>query len=54
MLGALAEPTVRNILGDGLPSWLTFVIALLLVTARPARAGDPAVGRRPLEQTRLA
>ena len=32
LLGALAEPTVRNILGDGLPSWLTFVIAFSLVT----------------------
>ena len=32
LLGALAEPTVRNILGDGLPSWLTFVIAFSLIT----------------------
>jgi len=32
MLGALAEPTVRNILGDSLPSWLTFAIAFALVT----------------------
>jgi len=32
LLGALAEPTVRNILGEGLPSWLTFVIAFSLVT----------------------
>ena len=32
LLGALAEPTVRNILGDSLPSWLTFVIAFSLIT----------------------
>src|SRR5215212_5207678 len=32
LLGALAEPTVRNILGEGLPNWLTFVIAFALVT----------------------
>ena len=32
LLGALAEPTVRHILGDGLPSWLTFVIAFSLIT----------------------
>jgi putative hemolysin len=32
LLGALAEPTVRNILGEGLPSWLTFVIAFALIT----------------------
>src|SRR5215218_957696 len=32
LLGALAEPTVRNILGEGLPSWATFVIAFTLVT----------------------
>src|SRR5829696_8255631 len=32
LLGALAEPTVRNILGEGLPNWLTFVIAFAGVT----------------------
>src|SRR5215213_2564827 len=32
LLGALAEPTVRNILGDSLPSWLTFAIAFALIT----------------------
>jgi len=32
LLGALAEPTVRNILSDSLPSWLTFVIAFSLIT----------------------
>jgi putative hemolysin len=32
LLGALAEPTVRNILGDSLPRWLTFVIAFSLIT----------------------
>src|SRR5215207_2797715 len=32
LLGALAEPTVRNFLGDSLPSWLTFVIAFSLIT----------------------
>jgi putative hemolysin len=32
LLGALAEPTVRNILGESLPSWLTFVLAFALIT----------------------
>src|SRR5215207_9785864 len=32
LLGALAEPTVRNILGEGLPSWATFVIAFSVIT----------------------
>src|SRR5829696_853319 len=32
LLGALAEPTVRNILGDSLPNWLTFVIAFSVIT----------------------
>ena len=32
LLGALAEPTVRNILGESLPSWLTFVVAFSLIT----------------------
>ena len=32
LLGALAEPTVREFLGEGLPSWAIFVIAFALVT----------------------
>ena len=32
LLAALAEPTMRNSIGDGLPSWLTFVIAVSLIT----------------------
>jgi putative hemolysin len=32
LLGALAEPTVREILGDGLPVWVTYVIAFGVVT----------------------
>ena len=32
LTGALAEPTVRDILGDAVPSWLTFAIAFTLVT----------------------
>src|SRR5215207_1892782 len=32
LLGALAEPTVRNLLGEGLPGWLTYMIAFAGVT----------------------
>ena len=32
LLGALAEPTVREIVGDGLPLWVTYLIAFALVT----------------------
>jgi putative hemolysin len=32
LTGALAEPTVRDLLGDDVPTWLTFVIAFTLVT----------------------
>jgi putative hemolysin len=32
LTGALAEPTVRDIVGDGVPSWATFAIAFSLVT----------------------
>ena len=32
LTGALAEPTVRDILGDGVPSWATFAIAFAAVT----------------------
>ena len=32
LTGALAEPTVRDIVGDGVPSWATFVIAFSIVT----------------------
>ena len=32
LTGALAAPTVRDILGEGLPSWLTFAIAFSIVT----------------------
>ena len=32
LLGALAEPVVRELLGEALPEWLTFVIAFSVVT----------------------
>ena len=32
LTGALAEPTVRDILGDAAPAWLTFAIAFAVVT----------------------
>ena len=32
LTGALAEPTVRDILGGGVPAWVTFVIAFSIVT----------------------
>jgi putative hemolysin len=32
LTGALAEPLVRGLLGDALPTWLTFVVAFALVT----------------------
>ena len=32
LAGALAEPLVRGLLGDSLPTWLTFVIAFGIVT----------------------
>ena len=32
LLGALAEPTVREIVGEGLPLWVTYLIAFALVT----------------------
>ncbi|HEU4973594.1 MAG TPA: hemolysin family protein [Baekduia sp.] len=32
LTGAIGEPLVRDILGDGIPSWLAFVIAFAVVT----------------------
>jgi len=32
LTGALAEPTVRDVVGDAIPAWVTFVIAFALVT----------------------
>src|SRR5215218_8826860 len=32
LTGALAEPLVRGLLGDAIPSWLTFVLAFAVVT----------------------
>jgi putative hemolysin len=32
LTGALAEPTVRDVVGDAVPAWVTFVIAFALVT----------------------
>src|SRR5688572_32445242 len=32
LTGALAEPVVRGLLGDAIPSWATFVIAFATVT----------------------
>jgi putative hemolysin len=32
LTGALAEPLVRGLIGDAVPTWLTFVIAFTLVT----------------------
>src|SRR5215208_4993538 len=40
LLGALAEPTVRNLLGDSLPSWLTVVIAVSLITYLSVMLGE--------------
>ena len=32
LTGALAEPVVRDVVGDAVPAWVTFVIAFALVT----------------------
>src|SRR5829696_3678504 len=32
LTGALAEPVVRGLLGDAVPTWLTYVIAFSVVT----------------------
>jgi putative hemolysin len=32
LLGAIGEPLVRDLLGDGMPSWLSFVLAFAVVT----------------------
>jgi len=40
LVGALAEPTVRDILGDGVPSWATFVIAFATVTYLSVLLGE--------------
>ncbi len=32
LTGALGEPLVRDLLGDGLPAWLSFVLAFAVVT----------------------
>ena len=40
LLGALAEPTVREIVGDGLPLWVTYLIAFALVTYLSVVVGE--------------
>jgi putative hemolysin len=40
LMGALAEPLVRGLLGDALPSWATFVLAFAVVTYLSAVLGE--------------
>jgi putative hemolysin len=40
LTGAIAEPLVREMLGDGLPGWATFVIAFTIVTYLSVLLGE--------------
>ena len=40
LLGAVGEPVVRELLGDGVPTWLSFALAFLVVTYLSVAFGE--------------
>ena len=40
LTGAVGEPLVRDLLGDGIPTWLSFVIAVAVVTYLSVVVGE--------------